>query len=325
MDSARAQIVVVTLADASSAEKWRELDSVDDVVTIDQFAPSGYRAGSRALGLGVDSLRVALRAVRQRRRVIYLATNPWIGVLLQLLTRRPVAVTGLYTTPGSRYWEIFRRVLGRATLVTLSDVEAQNWRDAGGRAVSVLYGNDFPYMTRTSPREDDRFRIFVGGSSDRDFATIERLENEMLESNEPVDLVVATGGPARVTSTPNGSVTYLGPLNQKAFGDSMAACDVTFLPLLRRERAAGHMILVGSLQVGTPVVFTGGGGMNGYADGTYVRELSVETGPLKALIAVKAALPTRDSTHQYWRANFGRLDYISRVESAVLDNLSSLR
>src|SRR5689334_17724490 len=98
-------IVVVTLGPTPASRQWHELASVIRVVTFDRAARSGSRLGSRVLGLGIDSIVVATRATFRRGKYTYLATNPWIGVGLRLLTRRPVIVTGLYAVPGTRQWK----------------------------------------------------------------------------------------------------------------------------------------------------------------------------------------------------------------------------
>ncbi|MCR2764234.1 hypothetical protein NQ152_12040 [Microbacterium sp. zg.B48] len=313
----QARIVVVTLASKTSAAMWRTMRDVIDVITFDHAAPTGSRFGKRSLGLGLDSVLVAIRATKRRRRVTYLATNPWIGVCLRLLTRMPVVVTGLYATPGTINWNVLRRVLGDSGVITLSTVEASNWRMSGGRATSVVYGNDFPYLPSDRPSEPDTLKIFVGGSSDRDHAALASLESEVLASGKAIELIVAVGGEARVRRAGTASVRHYGQVSQTEFGSLMGNADLTFLPLVMRERAAGHMILVGSLQVGTAVAICGGGGMDGYVDGQFVTEIPRGGEILPYLIRTAQDRPGRTETRAYWERCFSRTAYVRRLEDAV--------
>lgn len=316
MTDRKPSVTVVTLAQPSAAKHWFEMDGVERVVVFNHAAASGKRLGKLALGLGVDSIAVALKAAFPPRTEIYLATNPWIAVPLKVLTRRQVIVTGLYATPGTRSWKFLSTMLRESPIVTLASVEAANWRANGGLAASVLYGNDFPYSSGT-PDPSAVMRIFVGGSSDRDPQLIERLEGEVLGSAEPVELVTAVGGSPRTASTGRSRVEHHGRVSQRQFGDLMASATVSFLPLVPRRRAAGHMILVGSLQVGTPVAFCGASGMDGYADGTYVREIDGGQPLLPQLRRFSAAAPNRASVVSFWHARFSRKAYVDRVSQAI--------
>ncbi len=317
------RIVVVTLASDASASEWLELPKVESVVSFSHAVASGSRFGRRVLGLGLDSALVAIRAVvRPRRRVTYLATNPWIAVFLRFLTRRPIAFTGLYASPGTKNWRILRAVLRRCSLVALSQVEMRNWTAAGGRAQFVRYGNTFPY-TPVLIREAGPLRIFVGGSSDRDHAALAQLEHEVLESGREIELLVAVGGERSIVQCEKARVVRHGRLAQKEFGAAIARCDVAYVPLLDRERAAGQMILVGALQVGTPVLISGGLGMDGYIDGKFVRGIGRASAGLDGIVRSLSSLPSRSATHDYWSKQFSRRSYLQAVESAVVSMRAS--
>ncbi|WP_163632506.1 glycosyltransferase family 4 protein [Microbacterium sp. B35-04] len=317
-----AQVTVVTLGPIASAEQWLAAGSVGDVITFVGASESGSRAGRRALGLGLDSFIVALKTIGRPRSETYLATNPWIAVALRMLGRQRTVVTGIYATPGTRNWAILRKLLPKALFITLSRVEAENWNRSGGRAVSVIYGNDFPYNPSDPPLHEP-FRIFVGGSSDRDLKAVALLEQQVLSSNESIELVVAVGGPERTFRNGPAVVHYLPSLSQVDFGAAIAGSHLTYLPLLDRERAAGHMILVGSMQVGVPVIVTGGLGMDGYIDGRFVQIAPRNNSPLQALVGARNGLPGRSETHEHWRARFSRAVYLSQID-AVIRHASTL-
>lgn len=269
-------LVMLGVPTARYREVWSSRPRIRGIVSLPSAAPMGLRLGRRSLGLGLDSLRVAVKARLRHPRSTYLATNPWIGVALRLLGARRLAVLGLYAEPGSRSWTALRKILGATRVVTTVSIEADAWRDCGGIASHVLYAAQFDYPDRLA-RYDGALRIFVGGSSDRDRAVIDRLEQEVLISRRSVELVVAVGGPPSTRRSTSGAVVHLPVLSQAEFGCQLAQADVVFLPLARGTRAAGHMVTVGALQVGTPVVTTPSAGMTGYVDGTYVVEL--EDGP----------------------------------------------
>ncbi|WP_314505826.1 hypothetical protein [uncultured Microbacterium sp.] len=309
-------LTVVTLARPSSAKHWEDMPSVARVVTFDHASATGKRFGKLAFGLGVDSAVVAIKASLKPRTGSYLATNPWIAIPLKALTRKRVIVTGLYATPGTRSWRMLARALHDSPIITLATVEAENWKVSGGQALPVIYGNDFPYSS--SPEIGDGVtRIFIGGSSDRDLGVVNQLEREILESGEPVELLTAVGEGPRVIESGPARVEHFGRVTQSEFGALIARSDVSFLPLRPRGRAAGHMILVGSLQVGTPVVFCGASGMEGYSDGVFVRGLDTAERLLPQLLRVATSAPPREITRAFWRENFSRAAYMNRISEAI--------
>lgn len=317
-DSTGRQIVVATIADRDSANSWHKLNGVIRVATPKRFARSGYRLRVRALGLGVDALNSALRATATRGRVTYLATNPWIGVFLRILTRRPIVVTGIYSEPGTRNWNLLSTLLRRASVITHSAIEAENWTTSGGSAAFVRYGNTFrEYLDAHESRETPRVRIFVGGTSDRDAHAVDQLVDEVLESDKFVDVVIAMGGPAVERRTSTASVRWLGWVEQATFGQAMADCDLTYIPLLDRQRAAGQMILVGSLQVGTPVVLSGVQGLSGYIEGNFVRAVTPGGRILDELIELQADAPDRVRVRDYWDSAYSQTTYFEAVSNAI--------
>lgn len=311
----RDQLVVVTLG-TGDLQLWQAMDEVASVVTLRRVAASGRRLGSLALGLGVDATRVALRAVRGTRSGTFVATNPWIGIGLRTLSRRPVVVLGVYAAPGGRTWRLFRRILGDGPVVTTAQVEADNWNTDGGTAAHVLYGNTFPYSRVGRPATDE-LRIFVGGSSDRESALVDQLTDEVLAAQKPVSLVVATGGPASRKRAGHGEVVHHARLSQEDFGRVLASADIAFLPLRNEERAAGHMLTVGALQTGVPVAATPSTGMDGYVDGRFVRTVDTTEPLLPQLDRIAREAPDGEEIVDYWRDNFSREAFLRRVVRAV--------
>lgn len=278
-------------------------------------AIGGKRFGSRVLGIGVDSLLLAVRTLSPNFHGPYLANNPWIGAALRLTGRNNFVVTGVYAEPASRSWKILRGLIGAATVITLSESEAGPWNAAGGRAVPVLYGNTFHYPPKQAT---DLLHIFVGGTSDRDRATIAALEAEVLASKEPVRLTVATGEPKRETGANRNVVSRPGPLSAQVFGEVLSTADVLFLPLLDGTRAAGHMVMVGALESGVPVGMTASGGMTEYRLGDAIELLHRDQALLPQLRALaEAAKGREDSIRQLWREVFSLDAYIARVGKAL--------
>jgi glycosyltransferase involved in cell wall biosynthesis len=309
-------ITVLTLGSATGAELWTQIPAVTDIVTFENARPDGRRAGSRALGLGLDSFLVAARAVVRRRPSVYVVTNPWIAVAMRAFTRRPFVVTGIYAVAHSRQWKVLRRVLGNSLMIVWSEVETEPWNAAGGQAVAVKYGNTFEYPQPKPRLPGAPLRVFVGGSSDRDRVLISALTAEVLAFDEPVRLDVAIGGsPDTVRSGTNEVITH-GPLSQAQFGALMGAADVVYLPLRDNPRAAGHMIMTGALQLGVPVVTTPSRGMREYVDGNYVSQVDTAQA-LPALLRAAADHPDRREVQQYWQSNYSREALLHRVSALV--------
>ena len=86
---------------------WLQNGRVRRIIRLRSATPSGRRRGSRAIGLGIDSLLLALKAVITTGSGPFLAANPWTAVALRLLGRRHIAVTGLYAVPGTRSYDVF--------------------------------------------------------------------------------------------------------------------------------------------------------------------------------------------------------------------------
>jgi hypothetical protein len=300
-------------------ELWRSSRFIREVVRYQGAAPSGRRAGSRALGLGLDSALVALKVVAGRHRGPFLAVNPWVAVALRLVGKSDVRVTGVYAQKGSRSFQALRRLLGNSHVVTTVKVEAETWNSAGGNALEVLYGNTFRYP-KYAPSASNTLRIFVGGSSDRDRRAIARLEAEVRSSPFPVSLLIASDeAPSAWTSGPV-SIERSGRVSAAKFGEMVADSDVVYLPLINSGRAAGHMVTVGALESGVSVVTSSSGGMDGYVDEEFVTALEEEEAVLPQL--QRAAEVTRlrhDEITEVWRTKFSLSAYIERVGEALTE------
>jgi hypothetical protein len=303
-------------ADSHNDRLWIESGVASAVVRFQRAAPSGYRFGSRLLGLGLDSFCLALKAVRYPGPV--LVTNPWIAIASKIIGRKKVAVIGLYATAGSRSFRLLRLILSDSPVITTVAVEAAAWQSAGGRAASVLYGNEFGYP-RHSESDSATFRIFVGGSSDRDVAVLSRLELEIRSSDDPTSLVVVAGGSESSWHRGGSSIEHVGYVPAGQFGKLMSQSDVVFLPLLESGRAAGHMVTVGALESGIPVASTPSQGMAGYVDGKAVHELNLDAPLLPQLrrVGAETALASTE-IRNYWFANFSRRAFVNRIAAALV-------
>jgi hypothetical protein len=298
---------------------WLASGAVDDVVRLHHAAPSGLRFGSRLLGLGLDSATLAFKAIILRKGGRYLAANPWIAVALRLLGAKDIAVTGLYASPGSKSFRILRRFLKDAIVITTVQIEADAWNNAGGRATPVLYGNDFGYV-RKDPTATGTLTIFVGGSSDRDATVIKALEQELLDGRPSVftSLIVVANDQPSLKSTAHASVEHTGYVSAIRFGQLVSSSDIVVLPLKAAGRAAGHMVTVGALEAGLPVLTTASSGMTGYVDGEVVKYLDTDA-PLLPQVAAHAAYGRSNRTQivDLWERQFSRSAYVNRVARAL--------
>ncbi|WP_156466019.1 MULTISPECIES: hypothetical protein [unclassified Rathayibacter] len=304
------------------AELWESQPEIAGIVRFEHAQPQGIRWGRRALGLGVDAAVVAVKAVLTGPRRSFLALNPWTGAALRLLGRRDLAVTGLYAREGSRSWRILRRLLGSAPVIATVEVEAAAWTADGGRAAHVLYGTEFPYPSKREHDAGQPPSLFVGGSSDRDRTVVDALIAQVLDSPDPIHLTLAIGRESSPLSNGAGSrVVSVGPVTQAEFGRLMSEADLVFLPLKIGERAAGHMVTVGALQIGVPVATTPSIGMKGYIDGVFVRVVRGGDTLLADLLVIAREMRTRTSEiRAHWAATHSR----TVNARAVLDALAAL-
>ena len=316
----RTVLVHLGAADDPTRQDWLSSGLVSDIVDLRTAAPDGMRHGRRALGLGVDSVVVALIASICHPHAHFVAANPWVGVALRCLGR-PVSVTGIYATPGTRSWRILRRCLGRVPVVTTSATEAENWNRAGGSATPVRYGSTFGYPPRVV-REAPRVSVFVGGSSDRDLDALSSIIRDTERIDAPLDFVLCIGraqldpGVERLTR-----VKRHPTVTQDEFGRLLGASDVVFLPLAERNRSAGHMVAIGALEAGVPVVATATAGMEDYFSlpGIHRAEVSDQVQQL-----LRVGLDFRgsgDDLRRAWGEAVSRKAYTSAVAAAfaVLD------
>ena len=299
---------------------WRSSGFISGVIRLKSATPSGFRFGSRAFGLGWDSFRVALKVLLSARPGPVLASNPWVGVALRLTGRRHVSVTGIYAEPGSRSHRILRFFLRDSSIVTLLDREADSWNNLGGRAKAVLYGNTFGYPpAQPADPPQQQIRIFIGGMSDRDIDAMKSLEAEVRGSQLPVSLTItAREDPSRWTNGVS-VIHHTGWVTPDVFGVSLASADVVFLPVAAGNRAAGHMVAIGALEVGTPVVATRSAAMNGYVDGTHIRFVDdSSSGVLDQLVEVaRQGRRDRAANKAFWADTFSLDAYVTRVGEAL--------
>jgi hypothetical protein len=305
-------------------DAWRSSRRVASVVHLDSAAPSGKRFGTRILGVGLDAVRIVVKAVFTRKaQQPYLAMNPWTGVALALTGRRNVIVNGLYAAPGSNSWAVLRRFLRGYLIITTSDLEAQNWMREGGRAKAIEFGNTFQYPPSRS-RTDGVLKIFIGGSSDRDPFMIEQLEDEVRASGGGVTLVVADGSPAREEAGDGWGIVRPGWLSQDQFGEMLSGCDVVFLPIRSGNRAAGHMVLVGALEVGLPVLISAADAASEYDAVSGVSRLDPHRKVLPQLRALGGLSDDqRSSIRREWEANYSLEAYVRNMLAAIPESDSA--
>jgi len=309
-------------APTDTGERWNHDPRIGRVVRLARPAPSGRRFGSRALGLGLDAFRVALRARFVARRPL-IAMNPWTTVAARLVGFRDVSTVGLYAKEDSRSWKLLRAAIGNRPVVTLSKHEAERWQTAGGRAAAVRYGSTFPELNETVEPQavgaatPTGVTVFIGGSSDRDPNAIETLVREVRASHPAVRLVIATGDHE---ASDDGQVVRLSSVTPARFSELIADSDVVYLPLADNGRAAGHMVLVEALQRGKPIVATWVAGMDEYFDDVNV--IRAESDALPQLVSVGMSFRGRATeVHQYWKAHHSKEAFGERI----LDALDRLR
>jgi glycosyltransferase involved in cell wall biosynthesis len=307
---------VVTLGKLTSedADFWRLTKKVDRIVEFKKASPNGYRFNSRILGIALDSFIVALKCYASGERGPFLATNPWIGVALKLTGRRQIVVTGTYAAPNSSSWRILQSVLRSAKVITLSSAEAELWNESlPGSASALVYGNTFNYVD-TAPNERQPIRVFVGGSSDRDRAAVLELAEKL-----PADielLVIAMGNPA-TQRIEGAKVQDVGTVGQLEFGKLMASADVVYLPLREGLRSAGHMVVVGALQLGIPVVVTPVAGVLDYITPNAVVPEDRQNIVQQLVRVGRDGRSRRDELKLLWKAEFSRECYTMRVASVL--------
>ncbi|MDQ0768072.1 glycosyltransferase involved in cell wall biosynthesis [Pseudarthrobacter defluvii] len=175
----------------------------------------------------------------------------------------------------------------------------------------MLYGNSLGYPAQ---KPGDGFHIFIGGSSDRDPQAIRALEEEVLSSPTPVQLDIATGGPASEIRRGGNVVRHPGYVSQKEFGELLSTASVVFLPLARGTRAAGHMVLVGAVESGIPVAVTPNEGMKEYVIEPGVVLCDPDRAILPQLRELADATRGRQSEiRALWKAQLSLDSYISRI------------
>ncbi|MEV7135690.1 hypothetical protein AB0N24_22730 [Arthrobacter sp. NPDC093128] len=300
---------------AAADRAWLKNPKIGRVMRQPSSAVAGKRFGSRVFGIGIDSLLLALRTLRPGIKGPYLANNPWIGAALRVTGRKNFVVTGIYAEPTSRSWRVLRRLLGDALVIALSESEVGPWNAAGGRANAVLYGNTFSYPAKCASQ---MFHVFVGGSSDRSPEAIRALEEEVLTSNSPVRLTLATGELASEKVSGENVVSRPGPLNQRDFGALMSTASIVFLPLLDGTRAAGHMVLVGAAESGIPVAVTPSRGMAEYVVDPAVSLCDADGPLLPQLQAISLSrMEQAASIRRLWNDTFSLDAYVARVCSLL--------
>lgn len=322
------QMTMLALGAGSDLDNdaWNKSSRIARVVRFKHASPSGMRLGKRITGIAVDSFALACKARWfLKRNDQILCANPWIAVAARLLGFNNLAVTGLYAEPGSRSWRLLRVAIRDAPVVTTAEVEAASWVREGGNAQSVLYGNTFGYPL--AKHISSVPTIFVGGTSDRDLKLLSDLVDEVKMDRVSVRLLIADGsGPSRWRGE-NAEIVSFGRVSSDQFGTIMSSADIVFLPILDKERASGHMVCVGALECGLPVVSTRCQGMAGYVDGTFVSHLNDDGKQtlLHKLTGRGINSPDSRLINDFWRRNFSLEAYVNRVVETVTELLDATR
>ncbi|WP_139175823.1 glycosyltransferase [Nocardioides lianchengensis] len=161
----------------------------------------------------------------------------------------------------------------------------------------------------------------MGGTSDRDLNSLSRLIELAVARQLDLTFVLALG---RHTSSLDRqewrSVVEGHPvLDQDGFGRVLASCDVAYLPLKESPRSAGHMVAVGAVEAGVPVVTTDVSAIREYLDGTYMRAAKGDESLLDQLREV--AIWGRNHAariREHWRDEYSREAYVARVSAALM-------
>lgn len=314
MTSEKFTLLAIGVATPATDAAWRASSAIKAIVRQPSRALNGKRFGKRMWGIGLDSFLLALRTLSPSTKGPYLANNPWIAVALRLTGRKNFAVTGLYAEPGSRSWSVLKALIQHAPIITLSRSEAKVWNAEGGDARAVLYGNTFGYP---ASQNSDDLHIFVGGNSDRDPELIARLENEVLASTAPVRLTVAVGGERSIRTEAGNTIHRTGPVSQQEFGELISSASVVFMPMRSGIRAAGHMVMVGALESGVPVMVTPIEGMTEYVFGSSVVLCDPIQPLLPQLVQFVSAAPSANQTKQFWDGHFSLQRYVERVSGQL--------
>ncbi|WP_206489602.1 glycosyltransferase [Rhodococcus sp. KRD162] len=300
-------------------DAWARSGRVTSIVRFEHAATSGVRFGKRIFGIALDALILAAKARAGHSGEKFLCANPWIAVALRAYGVSAFAVTGLYAVPGTNSWKLLRRSLKDIPVVTTAEVEAEQWLNEGGKATAVLYGNTFGYPAASARSTVPT--VFIGGTSDRDTELIGSLIDEVRADTRVVRLIVADGSGSRTWRGKRAEIQHFDRVTSDEFGRIMSTCDVVFLPILNKPRASGHMVCVGALECGLPVVSSECAGMDGYVDGKFVTYLDPVVSILEQLIARAGDSMDSDQIRDFWRANFSLDAYIARVMTA-LDQLT---
>lgn len=307
---------VVTLGSLTTEDMdfWKNTKKVKQIVEFRKASSTGSRLNSRILGIAIDSFIVAIKCYVTAQRGPFLATNPWIGVALKLTGRRQVVVTGTYAAPNSGSWKMLQSVLRSSKMITLSSAEAGLWnKTLPGSASAVIYGNTFNYVGATA-NEEGPIRVFVGGSSDRNRGAVLELAQKLPDDIE--SLVIAMGNSAN-QKIGGQKVQDAGTVGQAEFGRLMASADVVYLPLNENLRSAGHMVIVGALQLGIPVVVTPVEGVLDYLnpnavvpeDRQHIVDQLVQLG--------RDGRSRRGELRLLWENEFSREIYMRRISSML--------
>ncbi|MDT0168125.1 glycosyltransferase [Pseudarthrobacter sp. BRE9] len=164
------------------------------------------------------------------------------------------------------------------------------------------------------------FHIFVGGSSDRDEVLMSRLEREVLQAESGVRLTLAVGGEPGLTEVNGNAVHRPGLLSQAEFGELLSTASVAFIPIRNGIRAAGHMVMVGALECGIPVLISPAQGVREYILGPAIDALTVE-GDILPQLRTLAADPRNGSAQvkTFWQDVYSLEAYTRRVAHVLAD------
>lgn len=309
---------IVGLGRIAERDVWRERWPGSSFVELPSATPSGLRWDSRVLGIGVDALRVALKVRLQSGHEPTLALNPWIAVACRATGIRSLAATGIYAAPASRSWRMLWRALRDVPIVATSRVEADAWAASGGVVRAVRWGG------RTAvglSRETEVVpQVFIGGTSDRDIAQLNRLLEEVRASSSKLRIVIADGSGPKKEVIGNSEVVWLPYISRAEFLQNLQSSNVSFIPLRDSGRAAGHMVLSASLEAGLPTFVTRSAGMEEYLEVPGPTPWCW-TEPLVPRLIESAAAdePARFALRKCWFEHFSNVAYIRDVSAALIE------
>ncbi|MGR6971717.1 hypothetical protein ACU639_19395 [Streptomyces cynarae] len=308
-------VMLGRLSDRSRQEWSRRVPDLD-VIELAHAAPSGLRLGRRALGIGADSMAVALKARLARPAHATVAMSPWPGVACRMFGIKNLAIVGLYAQPHSKPWDFLVRKLGDTPLVVTSEREASDWVAAGGRARPVVWGGTFG-SALSKPKSGSVPRVFVGGTSDRDGRALGRFVESVMGDRVAVELVIANGSGPRQWVGRRSRVEWLPYIPQSQFIAALSRSHAVYLPVRETGRSAGQMVLVASMEAGLPTLIHPNESLQPY-HGEGIECVDAVGHPLDRLIRMADTTEdVRRSIRKRWERDFSLRAFSSNVLDAL--------